>query len=50
VLNVIDAYTHESLAMEVDTSFAGLCLTRVLDEIMRNAVCRRRFVATMGWS
>jgi len=31
VLNVIDAYTRESLAMEVDTSFAGLRLTRVLD-------------------
>lgn len=34
VLNVIDAYTHESLAMEVDTSFAGLRLTRVLDGII----------------
>jgi putative transposase len=31
VLNVIDAYTRESLAMEVDTSFAGLRVTRVLD-------------------
>jgi putative transposase len=34
VLNVIDAYTRESLAMEVDTSFAGLRLTRALDEIV----------------
>ena len=34
VLNVIDAYTRESLAMEVDTSFAGLRLTRVLDGII----------------
>jgi len=34
VLNVIDAYTRESLAMEVDTSFAGLRLTRVLDCII----------------
>jgi len=34
VLNVIDAYTRESLAMEVDTSFAGLRLTRVLDAII----------------
>jgi putative transposase len=34
VLNVIDAYTRESLAMEVDTSFAGLRLTRVLDQIV----------------
>ena len=35
VLNVIDAYTRESLAMEVDTSFAGLRVTRVLDQIIR---------------
>ena len=34
VLNVIDAYTRESLAMEVDTSFTGLRLTRALDEIV----------------
>jgi len=34
VLNVIDAFTRESLAMEVDTSFAGLRLTRVLDGII----------------
>lgn len=34
VLNVIDAYTRKSLAMEVDTSFAGLRVTRVLDQII----------------
>ena len=34
VLNVIDAYTRESLAMEVDTSFAGLRVTRALDAII----------------
>jgi len=34
VLNLIDAYTRESLAMEVDTSFAGLRVTRVLDQII----------------
>ena len=34
VLNVIDAYTRESLAMEVDTSFAGPRVTRVLDQII----------------
>lgn len=34
VLNVIDAYTRESLAMEVDTSFAGVRVTRVLDQII----------------
>ena len=34
VLNVVDAYTRECLAMEVDTSFAGLRVTRVLDRII----------------
>lgn len=34
VLTVIDAYTRESLATEVDTSFAGLRVTRVLDQII----------------
>ena len=34
VLNVVDAYTRECLAMEVDTSFAGLRVTRVLDGII----------------
>jgi putative transposase len=34
VLNVVDTYTRESLAMEVDTSFAGLWVTRVLDQII----------------
>jgi putative transposase len=34
VLNVVDAYTRESLAMEVNASFAGLRVTRVLDSII----------------
>ena len=34
VLTVIDAYTRESVAREVDTSFAGLRVTRVLDQII----------------
>lgn len=34
VLNVIDASTRESLAMEVETSFAGLRVTRVLNQII----------------
>lgn len=34
VLNVIDAYTRESLAIEVDTGFAGLRVTRVLNQII----------------
>ena len=34
VLCVIDAYTRECLALEVETSFAGLRVTRALDEII----------------
>ena len=34
VLNVIDAFTRECLALEVDTSFAGQHVTRVLDGII----------------
>ena len=33
VLTVIDAFTRECLALEVDTSFASGRVTRVLDEI-----------------
>jgi putative transposase len=35
VLSVVDAYTRECLALEVDTSFASQRVTRVLEEIMR---------------
>ena len=34
VLCVVDAFTRECLALEVETSFAGLRVTRVLDEII----------------
>src|ERR1700722_16087864 len=34
VLSVVDAYTREWLALEVDTSFASRRVTRVLDAIM----------------
>jgi putative transposase len=34
VLSVVDAYTRECLALEVDTSFAGRRVTRVLDGIV----------------
>jgi putative transposase len=34
VLSVVDAYTRECLALEVDTSFASRRVTRVLDGIM----------------
>ncbi len=35
VLSVVDAYTRECLALEVDTSFASRRVTRVLEEIAR---------------
>ena len=34
VLSVMDAYTRECLALEVDTSFASRRVTRVLDQII----------------
>ena len=34
VLSVMDAYTRECLALEVDTSFASRTGTRVLDAIV----------------
>lgn len=34
VLSVLDAYTRECLALEVDTSFASRRVTRVLEQIM----------------
>src|SRR5512135_1108817 len=34
VLSVVDAYTRECLALEVDTSFASRRVTRVLDELI----------------
>jgi putative transposase len=35
VLSIVDAYTRECLALEVDTSFAGRRVTRVLEEIIQ---------------
>jgi putative transposase len=34
VLSVVDAYTRECLALEVDTSFASRRVTRVLEQVM----------------
>jgi putative transposase len=34
VLSVVDAYTRDCLALEVDTSFASRRVTRVLDAIV----------------
>ena len=36
VLSVVDAYTRECLALEVETSFASRRVTRVLEEIIGN--------------
>ena len=38
VLSVVDAYTRECLALEVDTSFASRRVTRVLDEIIERRI------------
>jgi putative transposase len=35
VLSIVDGYTRECLALEVDTSFAGRRVTRVLDDIIQ---------------
>jgi putative transposase len=35
VLSIVDAYTRECLALEVDTSFASRRVTRVLDQIIQ---------------
>ena len=41
VLSVVDAYTRECLALEVDTSFASRRVTRVLEEIIMQRGCPR---------
>ena len=40
MLTVIDDFTRESLAMEVDTSLPGLRVTRVLDRLASTVACR----------
>jgi hypothetical protein len=45
VLNVIDAYTRESLAMEVDTSFAGL--RQLVPEPVRSQEDHRRLASRL---
>ena len=39
VLSVVDAFTRECLALEVDTGFASRRVTRVLDEIIARRGC-----------
>jgi putative transposase len=50
VLSVVDVFTRECLALEVDTSFASQPVTRVLEEIVCNGDNLYRFAATMGRS
>src|SRR5437773_9883072 len=47
VLSVVDAYTRECLALEVDTSVARRRVTRVLETIVVERDNRRRFAVTM---
>ena len=46
VLNVIDTFTRESLAMEVDTSFAGLPLRGCSTRSSPSVVCRGPYAVT----
>jgi putative transposase len=41
VLSVVDAYTRECLALEVDTSFASRRVTRGLEEVIEQRGCPR---------
>ena len=46
---LVDVYTRECLALEVDTSFASRRVTRVLEAIIaERGARRRRFAATTG--
>ena len=45
-LNIVDDYTRECLAIEVDTSLGGVRVVRVVEELKRAADCRGRSVAT----
>ena len=48
VLSVVDAYTRECLALEVDTSFASRRVTRVLEAIVAERGQPLAIAATMG--
>ena len=50
VLTVVDAYTRECLALEVDTSFASRRVTRVLERSSPSAVPHSRSAAITGRS
>ena len=46
VLSVVDTFTRECLALEVDTGFASRRVTRVLDEIIARRGRPLAFAAT----
>ena len=48
VLGVVDTFTRECLALEVDTSFASRRVTRVLDEVIADRGRPRRLVMDNG--
>jgi putative transposase len=48
VLGVVDTFTRECLALEVDTSFASRRVTRVLDEVIARRGRPRRLVMDNG--
>jgi len=48
ILNVVDDYTRECLAAEVDTSLSGLRVTRVLDQIIERRGKPERLVMDNG--
>jgi len=48
VLGVVDTFTRECLALEVDTSFASRRVTRVFDEVIVQRGRPRRLVMDNG--
>ena len=48
MLTMVDDYTRECPAVEVDTSLGGLRVRRVLDRVAASEVCRKRLFWIMG--
>lgn len=46
ILNVVDDYTWECLAIEIDTSLGGIRVVRVLEELKQRRGLPRQFAAT----
>jgi putative transposase len=49
-LNIVDDFTRECVAIEVDRSLPGLRVARVLDRCTPRSVCRERSSSTTGRS